>query len=162
MAAPMMSMNLTGADGLQRMFKTISPRITGKNLRRAVNQGAAIVGKDVRRRAPRASGRLRKNIKWKRRRGKRTYAKSSVYIQVGERSQQHDISTGEFMASGDPGFRDDPKDAFYWRFIERGTKYMAARPFIRPAVTSKFREVVNHVLHETNRGIRLEVKRARR
>lgn len=156
-----LGMNIDGMAEVQRMLKTISPRITKKNLRRAVNQGAAIVGKEARRRAPKREGRLRRNIKWKRRKGKSTYAKSSVYVQVGERTQQHELSTGHFMP-GSGSFKDDPKDAFYWRFIERGTKYIVARPFIRPAVSSKFRVVVNHVRDELTRGVRTEVRRAMR
>jgi HK97 gp10 family phage protein len=44
--------------------------------------------------------------------------------------------------------RSNPNDPFYWRFLEFGTKFMAARPFLEPAAArltdalAKFEEVL--------------------
>lgn len=38
--------------------------------------------------------------------------------------------------------RDDPRGAYYWRFVELGTSLMQARPFLRPAFESKKREAL--------------------
>jgi HK97 gp10 family phage protein len=154
-------MKLQGADELLKAMRQVEPKLRKKHLRRAVTQGAAQVRNEVRRRAPVNTGRLKRNIISKGRRGKRTYVKSSVFVRTAEREQEHDISTGQFMATtGKKESRSDPKDAYYWIFIERGTKHRPATPFIRPAVAAKFKPVVNHVINETNKGIRSEIRKA--
>lgn len=154
------TMKLEGVEAITKAFKLLPPRMVKKHLRRSVNQGAALIRDLARQRAPVGTGKLRKNIISKGRRGKRTYLKSSVMIRVGPRTQQHDIATGKFMGGGD--FRNDPKDSFYWRFIERGTKHFAAKPFIRPAVDSGFSRVVNKITKATTRGIINELQATKR
>lgn len=150
---------LEGADELIKTMENIPPRLVKKNLRRATNQGATFVRDEAKRLAPRDTGRLRKNIKSKGRRGKRTYTKASVFVQVGDRTQQRMIG-GQF-GSGSSDFRNNPKDSWYWIFLERGTSEMPPQPFIRPAVDSQFQKVTRHVVRETDQGIKREMAQLR-
>lgn len=36
-------------------------------------------------------------------------------------------------------------DAFYWRFLEYGTRYVAARPFVRPAAEAEANDVPKRI-----------------
>ena len=154
------TLELEGAKELERVLKRLPLNVQKKHLRRAVRQGAALVRNEARAAAPKRSGKLRKNIRSKGRRGKRFYVAASVFVNVAERTPQKREISGRFMSSGGDADAEDPKDAFYWRFLEFGTKRMSAQPFIRPAADRMFRRVVDHVVSETDRGVRSEIKRA--
>ena len=123
-------------------------KIRTKHLRLANAQSAVFVREAVKRNAPVLSGRLRRNIKSKRRRGKQTYVKSSVFIQTH-------------------GTKYDPKNAFYWRFVERGHTDRGGRMipgtfFILRAAISQFRRVVTYQTIQVRRGIAAEIRKLRK
>lgn len=149
---------LEGVDELIKFMKKAGPKLNGKHLRRATRQGAAMLRNEIRARAPSRTGRLMKNVVSLGRRSKRTYVKASVTVRVAQASQKRSV-TGRFKR-GNRG-RDDPKDAFYWRFLEYGTKNMPAQPFIRPAAEAMFPKITRHVIQETNRGLREELQKAK-
>jgi HK97 gp10 family phage protein len=37
-------------------------------------------------------------------------------------------------------------DAYYWRFLEHGTRYITARPFVRPAAEAEANEVPKRIV----------------
>jgi HK97 gp10 family phage protein len=123
-------------DGLKELhaaMKELPKAAEGRVLRNALNAGARIIQKDARERAPilaeprkdREPGRLRRNIVFLRDRASK-FAQSVV---IGVRASSRRKES-------------DPKNAFYWRFIEFGwtTKsgqHIPARPFLRPAFEAK-------------------------
>ena len=50
------------------------------------------------------------------------------------------------------------QDAWYWRFVEFGTRKMRARPFLRPALEAKRREAVQAMKDRLSERIELEAK----
>jgi HK97 gp10 family phage protein len=50
------------------------------------------------------------------------------------------------------------QDAWYWRFLEFGTRKMAARPFLRPALESRRREAVDAIKQRLSERIEIEAK----
>lgn len=106
------SAQFEGLDFVKHQLKGFLPRESKAILRRATAKIAATVRNDIRRQAPRKSGTLRKAIKSRRRRGSRNTIEAAVFITHG---------------------RDAKHDAFYWRFLEHGTKDHSATPFIGPA-----------------------------
>lgn len=50
------------------------------------------------------------------------------------------------------------QDAWYWRFLEFGTRKMSARPFLRPALESRRREAVNAIKDRLAQRIEIETK----
>ena len=50
-------------------------------------------------------------------------------------------------------------DTFYWRFVEFGTKYMAARPFLRPALHDNVARVIEAMRARLEKGVDREVRR---
>uniref|UniRef100_UPI00056E077C HK97-gp10 family putative phage morphogenesis protein n=1 Tax=Xenorhabdus bovienii TaxID=40576 RepID=UPI00056E077C len=47
----------------------------------------------------------------------------------------------------------DPRNAYYWRFLENGTSKMAAQPFIRPAFDRKSDEAAEFAMKRLNQAI---------
>jgi HK97 gp10 family phage protein len=114
MAARAREFEVTGIEEFQAMTRDIAPR-QARNLARATVQGVASeVAKQMRQRAPKDSGTLRKAIKAKRRKMQGDVAISDVRIEHGKGSKNN---------------------AFYWHMIEFGSQKGSARPFIRPTVS---------------------------
>ena len=144
-------MELKGFDDVERLMKQLPIKMRRKHLRRATNQSIRIVRDEIKKRAPRDTGRLKRNIKSRGRRGKRGYLKASIFIQSGGRT-----------GGGAKGaFRTDKNDAFYWIFLERGTKHIKARGFIRKSVDRKFRPVLRKFVDVVRAGVREEIRLTR-
>jgi len=104
---------ISGLKEFKKMADKIAPRRARALARSAVHAVAGEVRNEMRRRAPKDEGTLRKAIHSKRRRGSPVEAVSDVRISHG-RGAKH--------------------DAWYWHMIEFGTTKAPAQPFIRPAV----------------------------
>lgn len=108
-----MTIKIDGMKEVQDVLNNVAPNVAKNLMRTTVHGIAAQIAKDSKVNAPLgATGRVKKNVKPKRRRGKKDEVVSEVHI-----SQKA-----------------DEKSLFYWRFVEKGTKDTAERPFIRPAV----------------------------
>jgi HK97 gp10 family phage protein len=130
---------IEGAPEVSKILREIAPK-HAKNLMRATIYGVASkIAKDAAQRAPVDSGTLKKAIFAKREKSNPDYPRSSVYVRHGK-TQKY--------------------DAFYWRFVEFGTKKGAReRPFIRPsrdAANARFKQDL-----VTEFGIKLEKALAR-
>ncbi len=118
--------HIDGLKEFKKMAENIAPRRARTLARSAVHAVAGEVRDEMRRKAPKDQGTLRKAIHSKRRRGSPVEAVSDVRISHG-RNAKH--------------------DAWYWHMIEFGTTKASAQPFIRPTVdklqsqmTQMFRE----------------------
>lgn len=120
---------LEGAKELDRVLGKLPKQLRGRVLTRAVRGGANIVRKEMRGRAPVETGRLRDNIVTRARRDRG----ASVTVSVG------------------PARR-----TFYAGFIEFGTRFLPARPFLRPA----FETVKFAALEEIGKRLGTEIEKA--
>lgn len=106
---------ITGTEDVQKILDDIAPK-HARNLMRATIHGVASqIAKDAKKNAPRNTGTLKKAIKAKRKKSPPDRPVSDVYVTHGANAKN---------------------DAYYWRFVERGTSGPTAqpeRPFIRPA-----------------------------
>lgn len=109
------SVQISGIDELHEMLRDVMPNQARNILRSTVQGVASDVAKQMRQRAPKDQGVLRKAIKAKRRRGSRDEIVSEVRIEHGR------------------GVRND---AWHWHFIEFGTVQHPPAPFIIPTVES--------------------------
>ncbi len=150
---------IEGVDEVRKLMKRLPASVSKKHMRRAIRQGIALVRNHIKANAPVRTtenktyrkgrkrprpGRLRRLIRIRPRRGKRGYMKVSLFYPVPEGSEGN-----------------DPKNAFYWRFVEFGTKRITANPFIQRAVDRNFSGVVRKVINETNRGLREELAKVK-
>jgi HK97 gp10 family phage protein len=130
-----------GLGDVQRLLKQLPPRMRSKHVRKATRQAIALVRNDIKARAPVGElGRLVKLVRIRPRRGKRGYQKASL----------------EYRTEGSAG---DPKNAFFWRFLEFGTKHIPAQPFVFPAADRQFKRVVRKVQDAVRVGVREEVRK---
>lgn len=137
--------NLTGFKELAEKLKQLPKKVAKNGLRRAVSSGAAIVRNDARKRAPVATGEMKRDIMMKREKDKQggstTGAVYSVYVRSGKKSR----------LAGKK--RDVERDSFYWKFVEFGTKDMPAQPFMRPAFEANKDEAVAAIGKTLNEAI---------
>ena len=146
---------LDGVKEIQKMLKRLPASVSKKHMRRATRQGIALIRDHIKANAPvrvnenktyrkgrkrPKPGRLRRLIRIRQRRGKRGYLKVSLFYPTPEGTEGN-----------------NPKNAFYWRFVEFGTKFISANPFIQRAVDRNFQSVVRKVITETNKGLREEL-----
>ena len=113
MARRAREMQITGVQELERMTSQIAPRRARNLARSTVHYIAGQVRREMRRRAPRDEGTLRRAIKSVRRRMRGNQAISDVRIEHGSQAKHN---------------------AWHWHFIEFGTLHKSAQPYIRPTV----------------------------
>lgn len=151
---PAVEIRLQGVEELEKLLNQLTPALRRKHWRRAIRRGISLVRDDIKQTAPvrepgTASkkrpkpGRLRRLVKIRPRRPKRGYLKISLFYPVLK----------------ELGTTNDPKNAFYWRFVVDGTRFMPANDFIRRSVDSKFNAVLIKVIAETNAGVREEIQK---
>lgn len=91
----MFTLEIRGTAEMQAVFEQIAPREAENLMRATIGGVAGEIRKDLKETLPKRHGTLRKNIKVKRRRVRFGYARADVVVGT---------------------------DAFYWRFIEYGTR----------------------------------------
>lgn len=111
-------LDFSGLLDLDKELERLSKAETRQVERQANRAGAAVFRDEARKRAPRRSGKLARNI-----------------VVSGVKGE---TTAGVTVLQG--GKKGAPKNAFYWRFVELGTSKMAAIPFIRPAFDAKEKE----------------------
>ena len=110
--------HVEGFEELNAALRRIGERATGLLLRNAAEAGAKVIEDEARRLAPRATGALADGI-----------SIAPGRLQSGR--AQINVSFGAKQ--------------WYGRRSELGTKYLPARPFLRPAIDTKAEEAKNAV-----------------
>lgn len=111
-----------GLRELDRDLRALGPSLARGGLRAAVNAGAQVIKKAAQAFAPVLTGRLSRKAIYVRRAKELSNNYSQNYVVA--------VRTGTKHAKKD-------RDAYYWWFLEFGTRFMAAMPFMRPAFESK-------------------------
>lgn len=125
------------ADALRALPKELASK-SGGPLAKGLRAAANVIKNEAKHRAPvlrnktpyRKPGTVRDAIRVRRDRIQAPGATETFEVYV---KQAKGGSRGTFS----------PDDPFYWRFLEFGTKKMAARPFMRPAFEAKKDEALN-------------------
>jgi len=135
-----MAGEVVGLPDLKRQLEALPRVMRRRVLRNALAAGARLVRDEARRRAPvlspensrrapyRQPGTVRKAISVRTSKDARREGNVGVFVNVRP------------ARKGAAGAR-NPQDPFYWRFLEFGTKKMAARPFLQPA-TAQLRQAL--------------------
>ncbi|VGQ11720.1 hypothetical protein SB5439_04987 [Klebsiella variicola] len=138
-------LDFSGLAKLADDFKVLSKAENRRVLSQATRAGANIVRDAARNKAPKKTGKLKKNIVTMGRRARGpNEAISGVHIRG--RNPRTGNSDNSMKAS-------NPNNAFYWRFLEHGTSKMAARPFIRPAFESNIAAIEAAVIAKAGEAI---------
>ena len=121
---------LEGFDELAKKLREIVPAMRKRVVRNALAAGARLVRDEARRNAPvlqlknaspyRAAGTVKKAI---------SARVSKVARRAGDIGAFVNVRPAK---AGQRGSK-SPRDSFYWRFLEFGTRKMAKREFLKPA-----------------------------
>lgn len=137
------SAKLEGIDELKRALAGAAKSIRTKAVRSAMRKAGAVITKAARQAAPvlsaptknRKPGTVKKAIVTRNSKFARQAGDEGVFISV------RPLRGARQKVLGKAGAK-NPNDPYYWRFLEFGTKKMAARPFLSPAADSKGNEAV--------------------
>lgn len=139
------SLDFSGLADIAKDLEALSRAENNKVLRDATRAGAEVLKEEVIDRAPVRTGKLKKNVvvvtQKSRRRGE---ISSGVHIRG---VNPHTGNSDNSMKS------DNPRDAFYWSFVELGTANMPAHPFVRPAYDTREEEAASAAIARMNQAI---------
>ncbi|MDU2939133.1 MAG: HK97 gp10 family phage protein [Enterobacteriaceae bacterium] len=139
------NLDFSGLEDIARDLETLSRAENNKVLRDATRAGADVLKTEVINRSPVRTGKMKKNV-----------------VVVTQRSRRRgEISSGVHIRGVNPrtGNSDNtmkasnPRNAFYWRFVELGTVNMPAHPFVRPAFDTRQEEAAEAAIARMNSAI---------
>ncbi|MEY8174036.1 HK97-gp10 family putative phage morphogenesis protein [Burkholderia multivorans] len=132
----MSSVQILGLADLQADFLRLAKAQSTKALRRATVAGANVIRDEARARAPKKTGKLKRNI---------------VTSALKQKDSPGIATAGVRVRT--KGKADSPNNAFYWRFVELGTQFMKAEPFMRPAFDASIAQAEGAIRTEIARAI---------
>lgn len=139
------SLDFSGLADIAKDLEALSRAENNKVLRDATRAGAEVLKEEVKNRAPERSGKLKKNVVVVTQKGRRRGEISSG-VHIRGRNMRTNNSDSSMKAS-------DPRNAFYWRFVELGTSNMPAHPFVRPAFDTRQEEATRVAMARMNQAI---------
>lgn len=143
--------DIQGLDDAKRVFQQLPVDLARKVLRGAMLDGAEVIRREAQSRAP-----VRAEAGAKRLSGRKGrlpgFLKASILKRARARPRRRDLTVSVGWS----------KEAFYGRFIEFGTRFMAARPFLRPAFDAKGAEAARTIAARLGPQIVNLAKRLRR
>lgn len=139
----MMTVEVKGLSELSRDMKALGPKIALKALRGALVAGAGVVKKDVIARVPVKTGTLKKAVYIKRMTKQNPFAERVI---VG-------IRHGRGTWKKKDGQVDKSNDAFYWKFLEFGTKFISRQNFVVNSFESKKDQALTKIKEVLTRKI---------
>lgn len=137
-------LDFSGLIDLSDDLNTLSKAENRKVLRDATRAAAMVVRDEAKKRAPRKTGRLARNI---------------VVATLRERdggiaSGVHVRGTNPVTGKSDGKMKTgDRNNAYYWRFLELGTSKMPPVPFLRPAYDARQEDAAKAAFEVANRSI---------
>lgn len=138
-------LDFSGLDAIARDLEALSRAENNKVLRDATRAGAEVLREEVIARAPERTGKLKKN----------------VVVLTQKSRRRGEISSGVHIRGVNPetGNSDNtmkaknPRNAFYWRFVELGTVNMPPHPFVRPAFDVRHEQAAQAAITRMNQAI---------
>lgn len=152
------TVRIEGLAQLDRALRELPQRLASRGLRASVYAGAKVIRDEARARAPKAAqslgakqpppGTLKRSVIMKHIRELSVGGRQTFYVLVRHGKK--------YRSQGKRGTLS--QDAWYWRFLEFGTRKMSARPFLRPALESRRREAVSAIKERLTQRIAIEAK----
>ena len=153
---------IEGLAELGKALRELPARVARNGLRVSVYAGAKVVRDEARARAPKAAQSLGPNQP-----PPGTLKRSVIMKHIPELSS---LTRQTFFVTVRHGkkYRKQGKkgnlsqDAWYWRFVEFGTRKMRARPFLRPALEARRREAGQAMKDRLSERIEMEASKLSR
>ncbi|KGQ38069.1 hypothetical protein JP35_08580 [Gallibacterium anatis] len=144
------TVKVSGLKELQNAMMQLGRKTRNRIAVKAMRQGGAIVRDKARQIAPvlnekvphRRAGTLKKAISSRTKIGRN--GQTNTYIWVKGLPNKQII---KFKSKTGRSGAYNPRDPFYWRFVEFGTSKMPARPFLRPAFAQSKEQAARAVIN---------------
>jgi len=124
------SVQLTGFDDLAKKLRELAPAMRKRVLRNALAAGARLVRDDAKRHAPLLTNAAQAPHR------QRGTVKAAIRVRTSKQARKAG-DVGVFVnvkpAKGVARGAKSRTDPFYWRWLEFGSKKIAATPFLKPA-----------------------------
>ena len=160
---PPVTVKIAGLAELQKALLELPLAVRGRPLNSAVSKGARVVQASVKEnaRATRLTGNLEKNVVIARSRRGTTMGRSE-YAVLMKRTKKQYANTRANRRSGRAGKNYFTfGDAYYWRFLEFGTKKMARRPLFRDGFERSKQQALEAITRQLGIAIENQVKKLR-
>lgn len=135
----MAELRLEGLDDVRQKLRELPGSVERRIIRAALKDVATRVEHRLRAAAPNLTGKLRFNI--------------------GVRLRTRRGAPVAFVTIQQSGKAESPTNAFYWRFLEFGTKHIQAQSFFTRSWESQKERVANEIAERIARGVEVTVKR---
>ncbi len=152
------TVRIEGLAELDRALRELPDRLARNGLRASVYAGASVIRAEARARAPKAAaslgpnhpppGPLKRSVIMKHIRELSGAGRQTFFVLVRHGKKYRKQGKKQNLS----------QDAWYWRFLEFGTRKMIARPFLRPALEAKRAEAVQAIKARLTERIELEAK----
>lgn len=140
-------MRIDGLDEIIRNMQRIATDLKGDPLRASLRKGLNVIRDEARANAPRGeTGRLAPAI------NTRPLPADDVPSNATDGQEL-------FVASSRKKKKDDPRNAWYWHFVEFGTDKWAGQPFLSPAFDSKRQAAMDAFIDEMRKQLEKNAKR---
>ncbi|AUU92108.1 hypothetical protein C2U55_25020 [Enterobacteriaceae bacterium ENNIH3] len=137
-------LDFSGLLDISHDMELLSKAENKKVLRDGTRAAAEVLKTAIVERAPERTGKLKRNVVVVTMRGRRNAITSGVHI----RGINPDTGNSDNkMKAG------NPKNAFYWRFVELGTSSAPPHPFVRPAFDASQDEAFRVAIEKMNAAI---------
>ncbi|MBD2785517.1 HK97 gp10 family phage protein [Xenorhabdus sp. DI] len=138
------NLDFSGLQDIAADLELLSKAENTQVLRKVTYAAASVLRDEARAKAPKRTGKLARNIMASNRRMQDGTASAGVYVRGSNPKGTNSDTTMK---------KDDPRNAYYWRFLENGTSKMAPQPFIRPAFDSKADAATEAAIQRANQAI---------
>lgn len=149
MSDALVSLNMSGMEGLQAQLAELGNELGAKTLASAARRAFAPVFEAAKRLVPVDSGALR----------------DAIRLTVTRPSGGDTVVGVGLVVAGPKKGQKSPKGVgpgIYWRFIELGTVKLPAHPFFRPALDSNAQGVIDLLKEECLKGIERALRKQAR
>ena len=164
--ADSVSFNIQGLDSLLGKLENLKYETKKKGGRYALRKAAQLVRDAARENAkriddPTSPEKISANIveRWNSRLNRRT---GDLGFRIGVLGGARDYSAYGEITTGKKATTNPGGDTFYWRFVEFGTQFVPARPFIRPALESNIGAATDEFVKQYERVIDRAIKTSKK
>ncbi len=152
------TVRIEGLAELDRALRELPERLARNGLHASVYAGAKVIRDEAKVRAPKAAaslgpnhpppGTLKRSVIMKRIRELSGAGRQTFFVLVRHGKKYRKQGKKQNLS----------QDAWYWRFLEFGSRKMSARPFLRPALEAKRAEAAQAIKTRLAERIELEAK----
>lgn len=142
----MVKASVRGANKLAGDFLALERAERGPTLKRAAKAGAKVAQVAIRARVPVKTGRLKRNIVLGSQRSSTPSTTQTATVRIQDGGKRKYATTKRNQRAGRVGKSYEQEGpAFYGKFLELGTRKMAAQPFMRPGFDGAQTEIAKAV-----------------